>query len=55
MLGTPEPCRVLKDAEKKRGFICTSSMPRASSRLAEQMDETAISAWIRGRFGRICL
>lgn len=55
VLGTPEPCHVLEDAEEKRGFICTSSMPSASSRLAKQMDETAFSGWIRGRFGRICL
>lgn len=55
MLGTPEPCHVLKDAEEKRGFICTSSMPSAASRLAKQTDETAFSGWIRGRFGRICL
>lgn len=55
VLGTPEPCHVLKDAEEKRGFICTSSMPSASSRLAKQTDETAFSGWISGRFGRICL
>lgn len=53
VLGTPEACHVLKDAEDKRGLIC--SMPSASSRLAKQMDETAFSGWIRGRFGRICL
>lgn len=55
VLGTPEPCHVLKDAEEKRGFICTSSMPSAASRLAKQPDETAFSGWIKGRFGRICL
>lgn len=55
VLGTPEPCHVLKDAEEKRGFICTSSMPSASSCLAKQTDETAFSGRIRGRLGRICL
>jgi len=54
-LGMPEPCPAPHGAGEKRGFIRISSIPSASSRFAEQTDETAFSGWITCRFGRICL
>lgn len=53
--GMPEHCHALQGAREKRGFVCTSSIPTASSCFAELTDEAAFSGWIRGRFGRICL
>lgn len=55
MRGMPEHCHALQGAREKRGFVCTSSIPTASSGFAEKTDEAAFSGWIRGRFGRICL